>query len=296
MNLVKSFDLKENYLHIVRSSLLNHFYLELEAKLFHVFSAGAQRKIMNLRDFRDPELFKPHETLIRSVRKDGHTLVITGLDDDNRPTKRLDLRNIIEHAHTMIGEKRLDNVRYCVEKVLEEKIPGDFIETGIWRGGVIIYMLAILNANFIVDRKIWAADSFDGVPVPTLEQDLELDISKNVLPVLAVSIEEVKELILRYNLSLDNIEFLQGWFKDTLNTDRIERLAILRLDGDLYESTMDSLIPLYPKVSTGGFIIVDDYESCPPCKVAVTEFRNKHNISSPLIRIDEHAVYWRKDA
>jgi len=85
------------------------------------------------------------------------------------------------------------------------------------------------------------------------------------MPVLAVPLEEVQALFRRYDLLDAQVRFLKGWFKDTLAGAPIERLALLRLDGDLYESTMDALVPLYDKVSPGGFVIVDDYYSCAPC-------------------------------
>jgi len=69
---------------------------------------------------------------------------------------------------------------------------------------------------------------------------------------------------------------------------------LLRLDGDLYESTMDALVPLYDKVSPGGFVIVDDYYSCAPCGRAIDEFRAARSITAPLERIDEQSVFWRK--
>jgi hypothetical protein len=194
----------------------------------------------------------------------------------------------------MIGKKRLNNIQYCVETVLEDDIPGDFIETGIWRGGATIFMRGILEAYGITDRVVWAADSFEGVPSPSLAEDSGFEISASVLPVLAVSLDEVMDLFERYDLLDAQVNFVEGWFKDTLAKVPIESLAILRLDGDLYESTMDALNPLYPKVSRGGFIIVDDYYSCPPCKHAIDEFRTKHAIKDDLIIIDCQSVYWRK--
>ena len=115
-----------------------------------------------------------------------------------------------------------------------------------------------------------------------------------MFPVLAVSCDAVRELFERYALLDDQVKFLPGWFKDSLAAAPIERLSVLRLDGDLYESTMDTLNPLYAKVASGGFIIVDDYYSCPPCGAAVEDFRSTHGITDPLVRIDEQGVYWRK--
>jgi O-methyltransferase len=90
------------------------------------------------------------------------------------------------------------------------------------------------------------------------------------------------------------VVFLKGWFRDTLPTAPIEKVSILRLDGDLYESTMDSLVSLYPKVSSGGYVIVDDYGSTPPSAKAVTDYRTKHGIDEPIVKIDWTGVYWRK--
>ena len=155
-------------------------------------------------------------------------------------------------------------------------------------------MQGLLVAYDATDRTVWAADSFEGVPAPTLPQDEGFDLSPNVLPVLAVSLEEVTKLFQRYGLLGENVKFLKGWFKDTLAVAPIGQLAILRLDGDLYESTMDALVPLYDKVSRGGFVIVDDYGSCPPCKRAIDDFRSQRGIADELHEIDIQSVYWRK--
>ena len=107
-------------------------------------------------------------------------------------------------------------------------------------------------------------------------------------------IAENEALFKRYDLLDAQVRFLKGWFKDTLAAAPIERLAVLRLDGDLYESTMDALVPLYDKVSGGGFVIVDDYYSCAPCGRAIDEFRATRGISTPLQKIDEQSVFWQK--
>ena len=142
--------------------------------------------------------------------------------------------------------------------------------------------------------KVWVADSFDGVPVPELEEDKEFDISKKVFPGLAVGLEEVKNNFDKYDLLKENVEFLPGLFSSTLPNAPINEIAVLRLDGDLYESTMDSLNALYDRVVSGGFVIVDDYGVLPPCKKAVDEFREKRNISNSYQWIDWSGIYWRK--
>lgn len=199
-------------------------------------------------------------------------------------------------AHTMIGRRRLEQLREACEAVLNERVAGDFIETGVWRGGACIFMAGILRAYGISPRRVFVADSFEGLPVPNGEK---YPVDKNdyhhiAAPLLAVSLEQVRENFKRYDLLDENIVFMKGWFKDTLPTAPIEKLAVLRLDGDMYESTWDALAALYDKVSPGGFIIVDDYNSVRGCHEAIETFRKERGITTPMSRIDESAVYWRK--
>ena len=97
----------------------------------------------------------------------------------------------------------------------------------------------------------------------------------------------------RDGLPNDRVKFLPGWFRDTLPNAPIKQLAVLRLDGDLYESTMDALVPLYPKLAPGGFVIIDDYR-LPMCQQAVKDYRARTGIVEEIIAIDDDAVYWRK--
>lgn len=287
--------LGQQYLDLLGASLLNELYVENEAKLIYAFHCTANRVPLDFQQFRD--FTTVHRDLLKVVsdgKAQGETLIlnVTLPNGERKPVDAL--RNVTELSHTMVGRARLDNLLHCARTVIEEKIPGDFIETGIWRGGSCIFMRGILLAYGDTERLVWAADSFEGVPPPSLPQDAGFDISRDVLPVLAVPLDEVKELFRRYGLLDDRVRFLKGWFKDTLGVAPIERLAILRLDGDLYESTMDALLPLYGKVQPGGFVIVDDYDSCPPCRQAVDDFRRERGIGAPLVRIDGQSVYWRK--
>jgi O-methyltransferase len=141
---------------------------------------------------------------------------------------------------------------------------------------------------------VWVADSFEGLPVPSMPEDEGYDFSAAKVPILAIPLEEVQENFRRYDLLDSQVEFLQGWFCDTLPSAPIEQLALLRLDGDLYESTMDALNALYQKVSPGGFIIVDDYGDFEPCRRAITEFRETQGISDPIEIIDWAGAFWRK--
>lgn len=198
-------------------------------------------------------------------------------------------------AHTMIGNQRMSNLRMLTEHVITHNIPGDLIETGAWRGGACIYLRAILKAYGITDRVVWCADSFEGLPKPDPDlfpQDAG-DIHHTYEP-LKISLEEVKANFAKYDLLDEQVKFLNGWFKDTLPDAPIERLSILRLDADMYQSTTEGFIYLYDKVSAGGYIIVDDYGAVPACRTAVHDFRRQHSINEPIHNIDGIGVYWQK--
>jgi len=200
-------------------------------------------------------------------------------------------------AETMVGMERLNNVEFCVKDVIANGVPGDFIETGVWRGGVCILMAAVMKVYGVTDRTVWAADSFEGLPKPDgrYAQDAG-DTFHKFKESLGISVEEVQANFERYGMLSDNVKFLKGWFKDTLPTAPIKSLAVLRLDGDMYASTMDALNNLYDKVSVGGYTIIDDYGAVPTCKQAVEDFRTQHNIFEPVQSIDWSGIFWKKEA
>lgn len=198
------------------------------------------------------------------------------------------------YAHTMIGRKRLENVLYCAKQILEHGIPGDFIETGVWRGGATIFMRAILKAYDVRDKKVWVADSFEGLPVPNEKAyPLDKDDIHHTFDELKVTLDAVKNNFGNYDLLDDQVRFLKGWFKDTLPSAPIEKLSLVRLDGDMYESTMDAMVNLYPKLSPGGFLIVDDY-CIEMCRKAIADYRMTNNIPDEIIDIDGTGVFWQK--
>ena len=223
---------------------------------------------------------------------------LTDLIYENDPEARKarqDGRDWPSRAYTMIGMKRLNNLRFCIEKVLEQDIPGDFIEAGAWRGGATIYMRAILKSHQVTDRTVWVADSFEGLPSPDAENyPVDENAKLHEYEELAVSVEQVQSNFDRYGLLDNQVQFLKGWFKDTLPDAPIEKLAILRIDADLYESTMQALENLYPKLSPGGYVIIDDYVFYERCRIAVNDYRREHGIEEEVKNIDWSGVYWRK--
>ncbi len=211
------------------------------------------------------------------------------------PTRRHYGREFPSQAHSMIGIERMHSVRTECERVIREGVPGDFIETGVWRGGATIMMRAVLKAYGITDRRVFVADSFAGLPPPRPDvYPADKGWNLHIFDELAVPLAEVRRNFARYGLLDDQVVFLEGWFSDTLPRAEIAKIAVLRLDGDLYESTFDALTHLYDKVSDGGSITVDDYGAVDACRRAVDDFRNARNIEAPVRWIDSDGVLWTK--
>ena len=127
-------------------------------------------------------------------------------------------------AVSMIPLARFDNIGSCIEDVLRNGVPGDLIETGVWRGGAAILTRGVLKSRGVTDRLVWVADSFEGLPEPDPDK-FPLEAKAQSGPVmqkahhnLAVGLEEVKCNFAAYSLLDDQVRFLKGWFKDTLTT------------------------------------------------------------------------------
>lgn len=198
------------------------------------------------------------------------------------------------YADSMLGLKRMDNIQFCIENVLRDNIQGDLLEAGVWRGGACVFMRALLKANDIMDRKVWVCDSFEGLPPPN---EKEYPKDKNDInwqfSFLRVPLDVVAETFHKYDMLDDQVMFLKGWFKDSLPTAPIEKLAVLRCDGDMYESTWSTLSNLYPKLSKGGYTIIDDYVFN-SVRAAVDDYRSRNFIWDEVIKIDHHGAFWRK--
>ena len=215
--------------------------------------------------------------------------------------------NFIEHyikgpTVSMLPLARFDNLQSCIGDVVAANVPGNLIETGVWRGGATIFMRAMLKALGITDRIVWVADSFEGLPEPDADKfPVEARTHQGVVMTkhynhFAADLNEVQSNFAAYGMLDDQVRFLKGWFKDTLPTAPIGTLAIMRLDGDYYESTMDALTNLYDKLSVGGYAIIDDYgeDSWTYCRKAVDDFRQKCGIEEPMIQVDSKCVYWQR--
>ncbi|HIK29942.1 MAG TPA: class I SAM-dependent methyltransferase [Oscillatoriales cyanobacterium M59_W2019_021] len=271
--------LRQMYLDLLKRSLLNLIYFDNELRLIYLQQVIKNKQPIDPGILRDIRYRTQNYADLLSLRTAGRNF--SG--------------QIPQFSHSLIGLPRMENIQHCAEIIFKEKIPGDFMETGVWQGGATIFMRALLKVyGEDIDRCVWAADSFEGLPKPQVPQDETYDLSASKFPFLAIGLEAVRDNFRTYNLLDDCVKFLKGWFEETLPNAPIKRLALLRLDGDLYKSTLDALNPLYDKVSPGGFIIIDDYYAFEPCKQAVDEFRASRNIIEPMTEIDWTGVFWRK--
>jgi O-methyltransferase len=208
---------------------------------------------------------------------------------------REDGRDWPGEGETMVGLRRLDNVAQCIDSVLSEDVPGDLIEAGVWRGGVAIFMRGLLKARGVDDRTVFAADSFQGLPPPDEEHyPADAGDRHHLQAFLAVTLEEVQASFARYGLLDDGVRFVPGWFSESLPPLRDHRWSLVRVDADMYESTMTALRCLYPSLSPGGYLIVDDYGAIPSCRQAVDDFRSENGITEEIEEIDWTGVYWKR--
>jgi O-methyltransferase len=197
-------------------------------------------------------------------------------------------------GHTMVGVARLTNLKQLTQRTIDERTPGDYIETGVWRGGCCILMRAVLEANQIRDRRVYVADSFAGLPPPNPDKyPVDAGDALHTYRELAIPIEQVRANFSAYGLLDDQVVFVPGFFQDTLPTLNAGPFSLIRLDGDMYESTIVALNSLYPKLSSGGFVIIDDY-ALGGCRAAVDDFRRDHGITAAVETVDWTGIWWQK--
>jgi O-methyltransferase len=201
--------------------------------------------------------------------------------------------------YTMVGFERLMNAYDMVKRAEAKRLPGAIVECGVYKGG----SAAVMTMAASPQRKVWLFDSFEGLPEPTPEDGamaveyaghraggaLE-PIGQCVGP-----LDVVKELFFR-KLALDpaRVAIRQGWFQDTLPAARHEigPIAVLRLDGDWYDSTRVCLENLYDLVIPGGFVLIDDYGYWEGCRRAVDEFIAARRLAVQLIPVDDSGVWF----
>ena len=214
--------------------------------------------------------------------------------DEQKNSYLDELKNrIMKDKVSMLGSHKLDTLRYCTEDCLKNGVDGDLIETGVWKGGATIYLAGILKANGNSDKNVYVADSFDGLPPPDEEKyPLDKGATHHTLRHLAISLEQVQDNFRTFDLLGDNVVFVKGFFEDSLKTANIGKLSILRLDGDMYGSTMTVLKQLYHQLEVGGYLILDDW-LLRGAREALLDFREKMGIRETMYE-DFSGIFWKK--
>jgi hypothetical protein len=190
---------------------------------------------------------------------------------------------------TLLTRKQLDLVEQAIISVEQRKVPGDFIEAGVWRGGVIVLMRALIDAHAIAGRRVVAADSFAGIPLNTRARNDPVDGWSDRW---AASLSEVQKNIERFGLLDDRVDFTVGYFEDSLKSLAGRSFAVMRLDSDSYDSVETSLERLYPQLSYGGIAIIDDWHLA-GCKQAVMDYRARSGVRDD-IQVHDGNAYWVK--
>ena len=214
------------------------------------------------------------------------------------------------HGLSMAGKGALWNLVSCMQNVISEGVPGVFVETGIWRGASGILARILLDA-YGDDREVYNLDSFEWLPAPNpaFSQDRRdvHNAQTSWCPGLknGASLEEVKRTYLRFGIDTEDpsrhTHLIKGYFEVTVpplarkfQQDQTS-ISVLRLDGDMYQSTWEVLVYLYEFVSIGGYIIVDDWE-LPGCRSAIDDFRRCVNSTEPFTFFEAGKTFWRKEA
>jgi len=217
-------------------------------------------------------------------------------DPATRLQRRIEGRDWPSKAATMVGQLRLTDLGNLLMGCVQDNIPGDVVETGVWRGGAMIFARAVLNTIAPdEDRLVWLCDSFEGLPPPDPKWPKDATARYHLQEIFRVGLPEVKANFKRFGVSTEGARFLQGWFEDTLPGPLLGRpIAVLRLDGDMYGSTMHVLRSLYDQVSPGGHIIIDDWTACKHTQWAVKDFWKERGLTPDIKMVDWTCLRWQK--
>jgi O-methyltransferase len=210
------------------------------------------------------------------------------------------VEHIIEKVRpfTLTTSERISALCHSVRHVAQHKIPGDIVECGVWRGGSMMAAAMTLLDERDLSRTLHLFDTFEGMPPPS-EADRRAIDGMSAAALLATAdksspiwayapLDEVRANLASTGYPADRLRFIKGKVEDTLPKHAPHPIAVLRLDTDWYESTRHELIHLYPKLSAGGVLIIDDYGDWEGARKAVDEYINDNRLPLLLQRIDQN--------
>ena len=210
---------------------------------------------------------------------------------------QLNKENLLEliKPYTVLSEERKNALYQCAESVNSNNIQGDFVECGVLNGGSAGILGGILLESNM-NRKMWLFDSFEGLPEPS-EADIDSHGEKGKKGLFTGSEEKVRELIFdKLKMSDKRVEIVKGWYEKTVpeTEKRIDKIAVLHMDCDFYESVKICMNSLFDKIQSGGYLVIDDYGRWKGCKKAIDEFFMQRNIIPELSESDYTGRVYKK--
>jgi len=238
------------------------------------------------------------KTILRLFKRFGYKI-----ENINQPVTYPDMEpEFIELAKkckpfTMTSTERLYAIYKSVEYLVYNDLDGDFVECGVWKGGSSMMIALSLLKFKLRDRKIYLYDTYEGMSQPTED---DINYANNIAKIkfeqsknsaggsdwCRSEIDEVKKNLYSTGYPKENLIFIKGKVEDTLPGHMPEKLVLLRLDTDWYESTLHEMEHLYPVLTKKGVLIIDDYGHWRGCKKAIDEYFQKSDIRILLNRID----------
>jgi O-methyltransferase len=202
----------------------------------------------------------------------------------------------IKPRYSMLSTIRLITLYQLVRDVQQRGLKGDIVECGVWNGGAAAMMARSLqDAGGTKQRSLWLFDSFEGLPPPGKNDGKS--ITEHYFKGLCKgSLDQVKAIFDKLEVSFDHVKIVKGWLEDTLHINSIGQVVLLHIDTDWYESVKSTLEHMYDKVVAGGYIVVDDFYFHEGCRRAVSDFLKERGFESKIqmIKVDRSAVYFQK--
>jgi O-methyltransferase len=225
-------------------------------------------------------------TATKKVRRLWSALVrVTRGVESLPPDFSAEVREVIRRVRpfTMTSPERIFATCSAVEHVVRFGVKGALVECGVWRGGNVLAMILTLQRLGVMDRDIYLYDTFDGMTAPTdVDRDLQGTFGRDLFKPSAIpnsmtnwlkcSVARVRSVVQATGYPGERLHFVQGPVESTVPSQSPSDIAVLRLDTDWYASTRHELHHLYPRLSRGGVLIIDDYGHWQGARQAVDEY------------------------
>jgi hypothetical protein len=224
----------------------------------------------------------------------------------NPPERIVDFEHLSQlihdpDCHTVVEGKFYDEMVRFMGELATNRVPGDILVAGVWKGGSSLYLQA-LNRAFHLGKRVWLCDTFRGF----IDEDITHRKDQEALRIFAEDLRfsvalptagDVERLFRRCHLWGDDVHILEGRLEEMLADRRWKQLSLIHIDVDFYEPTLAALELTYDSLSVGGYVVIDDYGvEMFNCADAVDDFRAAHRISEPLQRMTDYIAYWRRDS